>query len=62
MDVPGDDHTKWSKSDRERQMPYVKSKIGHKWTYLWNRLTDREQVCGYPAGGGWGKDGLGIWN
>ena len=24
MDRPGDDHTKWSKSDRERQMPYGK--------------------------------------
>ena len=47
---------------QERQMPYVKSKIGHKWTYLWNRLTDSEQACGYLAGGGWGKDGLGIWN
>ena len=22
MDEPGDDHTKWSKSDRERQIPY----------------------------------------
>ena len=39
MDGPRDDHTKWSKSERERQTPYditsyVESEIGHKWTYL----------------------------
>ena len=45
--------TKWSKSERERQIPYwyhlyVGSKIWHKWTYLQNkkRFTDREQTCG----------------
>ena len=35
---PRDYHTKWSKSERERQRPiwydlYVESKIEHKWTY-----------------------------
>ena len=29
MDGPRDDHTKWSKSDRERQMSYDI-------TYMWN--------------------------
>ena len=29
MDGPGDDHTKWSKSDRERQISYDI-------TYMWN--------------------------
>ena len=28
MDRPGDDHTKWSKSERERQIPYN--------IYMWN--------------------------
>ena len=28
MDEPRDYHTKWSKSDRERQIPYI--------TYIWN--------------------------
>ena len=38
MDASRDYHTKWSKSERERQIPYdiiyVESKIWHKWTYL----------------------------
>ena len=49
MDATRDYHTKWSKSERERQIPYditynVESKIWHKWTYLQNRnrLIDRE--------------------
>ena len=29
MDEPRDDHTKWSKSDRERQISYAV-------TYMWN--------------------------
>ena len=36
-----DYHTKWSKSDRERQISwyhlYEESKKGYKWTYLQNR-------------------------
>ena len=50
MDGPRDYHTKWSKSDRVRQILYdithmVESKIWHKWTYLQNRnrLTDIEK-------------------
>ena len=30
MDGPRDDHTKWSKPERERQIPYDI-------TYMWNR-------------------------
>ena len=58
MDEIGDDHTKWSKSDRERQISYDIA-------YMWNlkkmmqmnlftkgkqahRL--REQTCGYQEG------------
>ena len=57
MDATGDDHTKWSKSERERQIPhdimsFVESKVWHKWTYPQNRkrLTDREQTCGCHGG------------
>ena len=51
MDGRGDYHTKWSRSERERQTPYdyhlyVRSKIWRKWTFLLNRLTDREKTCG----------------
>ena len=49
MDGPRDGHTKWSKSDRERQISYDIAymwnlKKGYKWTYLQNRnrVTDVE--------------------
>ena len=40
-----DSHTKWNKSERERQVPYanhlnVESKIWHKWTYLFKTETN----------------------
>ena len=48
-DGPKDGHTKWSKSDRERQISYDivhmwNIKKGYKWTYLQdrNRVTDVE--------------------
>ena len=42
MDGPGDYHTKWGKSDRERQIWYdiaymQNLKTWYKWTYLQNR-------------------------
>ena len=42
MDGPRDYHTKWSKSERERQISYDIAymwnlKKGYKWTYLQNR-------------------------
>ena len=41
MDEPRDYHTKWNKSDRERQISYDKTYMGIlkntiKWTYLQN--------------------------
>ena len=73
MDGPRDYHTKWSESDRERQIPYDITymwnlKIRHKWTILRNRsrLTDREQTCGCQGvgcGEGWiGSLGLAAAN
>ena len=53
MDGPGDYHTKWSKSDRERQILYDIAYMGnlkkwYKWTYLWNRpIRFREQIYGH---------------
>ena len=44
MDGFRDYHTKWSRSERMTNAIwyhlYVEPKIGHKWTYLWNRLTE----------------------
>ena len=41
MDRPRDFHTAWSKSERERKIPYeisyMKSTIWHKWINIWNR-------------------------
>ena len=49
MDGPRDDHTKWSKSEKDkyRMIPlYVEPKMWHKWTYLGNRntLTDIKRL------------------
>ena len=63
MDGPGDDHIKWSNSDREKQISYdiaymqnlkKKLKKWYKWTYLQNinKLTNietRDQIYGYPG-------------
>ena len=37
MDGPGDDHTKWSKSERERQIPYDT-------IYMWNLKYDTNEL------------------
>ena len=37
MDVPRDYHTKWSKSDRERQTPYDI-------IYTWNQKNDANEL------------------
>ena len=66
MDATRDYHAKWSKSERERQIPYDI-------TYMWNIKYDtnesiyeteknhrhREQTGGFQGGGGWGKDEVG---
>ena len=37
MDRPRDDHTKWRKPDRERQIPYNMA-------YMWNQKTDTNEL------------------
>ena len=68
MDGTRDSHTKWSKSERERQILYDI-------TYIWNVIYSTnepfhrkenhgygEQTCGCQGGGGESQlDGLGIW-
>ena len=61
MDGPIDYYTKWSKSDRERQISwyhsYVESNFErYKWTYLQNsnRLTDIESQLMVTKGEVWG--------
>ena len=65
-DGPRDYHTKWSKSDRERQRyhPYVEAnffKKWNKWTYLRNiiRLTDIENKLMVTKGETWCGEMLG---
>ena len=69
MDGPGDDHAKWSKSDRERQTPYdmayirnlKKKQTRYKWTDLQNRnrLIDLENEFMVTGGEGlWGGGGI----
>ena len=69
MDGPRDYHTKWSKSERERQIPYDT-------TYMWNLkydtneliyetetdsdIEDRRVVA--KGEDGWGREGLGVWD
>ena len=69
MDEPRDDHTQWSRSDRERQMsydfPYMWNlKKWYKWTCLQNRnrLTDIENRLMVSREESWGRDKLGIWD
>ena len=64
VDGPRDYHTKWSKPDRERQIPYDI-------TYMWNLKYDkseliyktepdhrhREQTWDYQREKGWGGEG-----
>ena len=74
MDGPGDYHTKWSKSDKERQVSYnitylwnlkKKKKKRYKKTYLQkrNRLTDTENKLMVTKEERVGKrDKLGVWD
>ena len=49
MDGPRDDHTKWSKSDRERQVAYgiayMRNLKWYKWTYVQNRSRPTDIGC-----------------
>ena len=60
MDGPGDYHTKWSKSDRERQVTYdiaymwnLKKLIQMNLLQNRNRLTDLENELMVTRGEGW---------
>ena len=65
MDGPRDYHTKWSKSERERQIP-------HDTTYMWNlkydtnEFTYETETHSYRTDlwlpKGRGGDGLGVWD
>ena len=58
---PRNYHTKWGKSDRERQIIYrfyVDSKTKYKWVYLQNRFTDREKLMFTKVE----MDKLGLWD
>ena len=69
IDEPRYYDTKWSKSERERQIPYDI-------TYMWNLKYDtneliyiteidsqtREQTYGCQGEGVGGGDGLGVWD
>ena len=57
MNTTRDYHTKWSQKEGWH-IPYdthlhMEFKIWHKWTYLWNRIRDRErgETGGYLGGG-----------
>ena len=61
MDGPGDGHTKWSKSDKDKydivdMQNLKKKKKWYRWTYLQNRnrLTD--------LGNSYQRDRLGVWD
>ena len=69
MEGPGDYHTKWSKSERERQIYAIaymwNLKKWYKWTYLQNRngLTDLENKPMVTKGEKWGgRAKLGVWD
>ena len=63
MDGPWDDHTKWSKLERERPILYDITCMWHKWAYLQNRnrLTDIENRCADAKGKGVGEEWIGSW-
>ena len=66
MDGRGDYHTKWRKSDRERQIPYDTTYTWnlrwYKWTCLQNRnrLTDLGNKLTVTKGERWGGYKLGV--
>ena len=70
MDGPRDYQTKWSKSDRKRQISYDITyrwnleKKEYKWTYLQNRNRHTElenKIAVTKRGEGGGRDKLGVW-
>ena len=70
MDEPGDHHTKWSKSDRERQISYdivymqnLKNMIQMN-LFTKQKQTNRfrEWTYGYQGGRVEGRNRLGVWD
>ena len=61
MTGPRDYHTRWSKLERERQMPYAL-------TYTWNlkRVDKHEFIYETDMAAekewGWERNGLGVWD
>ena len=70
MDGPGDYHTKWSKSDKERQISYdiayMQSPEKNDTNELIYKAETDSQTCeqtyGYQRGSMEGRDRLGIWD
>ena len=67
MDGPRDDHSKCSRSDKDKYMISLTCGIWkewYKWTYLQNRnrLTDIENKLTVPKGERGGRDKLGVWD
>ena len=68
MDGPRVYHTEWSKSEREKQIPYINAYMWniekwYRWTYLQGRNRDTDQgkrLVDTGLGGGW--DDLGDWD
>ena len=65
MDAGRHSHTKWSKSERERQIPHD---VTHLWNLKYGLSTKhkeihrhREQTCGCQGGVRREWDGLGGW-
>ena len=66
MDGTRDSHIEWSKSERERQIPYdityLESNIGHKWTSPQKRKSGTWKIdLWLPDGRGKEWEGSGAW-
>ena len=71
MDGPRDNHTKWSKSDRERQISYD---ITYMWNLVFKNDTNelftkqkqthryKKQTYGYQMGNVAGRNKSGVWD
>ena len=64
MDATRDYHTKWSKSETEKQIPYDTTKM---WTQMNLSMKEkqnhghREQTSDCQGGGSLWRDGVGVW-
>ena len=68
MDSPGDYNTKWSKSGRERQIPYgiayMRNLKYDTNKFIYRKKKDSQiienRLVGSWGSGGWGRDGSGV--